>query len=117
MGEVDLLTIGCDCRSRPQRVLESEALICALGLPNDTFHVVRTRLASGVLLATVAFSMIREAVRLASLSIAVGGSSTGFLTMYAFDLSFIAVNSPARKRKGARSPSDSIRKASRAAAR
>jgi ZIP family zinc transporter len=42
--------------------------------------------ASGVLLATVAFSMLPEALRLASLPIAVGGFSTGFLAMYAFDL-------------------------------
>jgi zinc transporter, ZIP family len=42
--------------------------------------------ASGVLLATVAFSMLPEALRLASLPIAVGGFSTGFMGMYAFDL-------------------------------
>jgi zinc transporter, ZIP family len=42
--------------------------------------------ASGVLLATVAFSMLPEALRLASLPIAVAGFSTGFLAMYAFDL-------------------------------
>ena len=42
--------------------------------------------ASEVLLATVAFSMPPEALRLASLPIAVAEFSTDFLAMYAFDL-------------------------------
>lgn len=73
--------------------------------------------ASEVLLATVAFSMPPEALRLASLPIAVAEFSTDFLAMYAFDLSFIAVNSLARKPKSVRRSNASIRKASRAAAR
>jgi ZIP family zinc transporter len=54
--------------------------------PTTLFMSLALGFASGVLLGTVAFSMLPEALRLASLPIAVGGFSTGFLAMYAFDL-------------------------------
>jgi zinc transporter, ZIP family len=75
--------------------------------------------ASGVLLAAVAFSMLPEALRLASLPIAVRGFSTGLLAMYAFHL-FIHRGQLAGKEaeeKSARMSSNSIREASPVAAK
>jgi zinc transporter, ZIP family len=80
--------------------------------PHNAFHVGRTRICERVLLGTVAFSMLPEALWLGSLPIAVGGFSTGFLAMYAFDLFIHRGQLAARKRKSARRSSDSIRKAS-----
>jgi ZIP family zinc transporter len=54
--------------------------------PSTLFMSVALGFASGVLLATICFSMLPEALELGSMPIAVGGFTTGFLAMYVFDL-------------------------------
>ncbi len=85
MGEADFWTIvgiaGAAAVASPMG-----GVIALWVKPTTLFMSFALGFASGVLLGTVAFSMLPEALRLASLPIAVGGFSTGFLAMYAFDL-------------------------------
>jgi ZIP family zinc transporter len=54
--------------------------------PSSLFMSVALGFAGGVLLGTISFKMIPEALRLSSLMVAVGGFILGFLSIYAFDL-------------------------------
>ena len=54
--------------------------------PTTLFMSVTLGFASGVLLGTICFSMMPEALQLASLASSVGGFISGFLAMYVFDL-------------------------------
>lgn len=54
--------------------------------PTSLFMSVALGFASGVLLGTVSFSMLPQALHLGSLMLAVAGFAAGFLAMYGFDL-------------------------------
>ncbi len=61
-------------------------LIALWRTPTTLFMSIALGAASGVLLGTICFQMLPEALRLGSLPIAVGGFGVGFLAIYAFDL-------------------------------
>jgi zinc transporter, ZIP family len=54
--------------------------------PTTLFMSVALGFASGVLLATICFEMLPQALELGSLLLAIGGFTVGFLAVYAFDL-------------------------------
>ena len=85
MGEADLLTIvgiaGAAAIASP--IGRSG---CALGYAHDALHVVCTRVRERCPARHGRLLDAPEALRLTSPPIAVGGFSTGFLAMYAFDL-------------------------------
>jgi zinc transporter, ZIP family len=54
--------------------------------PTTLFMSVVLGFASGVLLATICFEMLPQALESGSLLLAIGGFTVGFLTVYAFDL-------------------------------
>ncbi len=61
-------------------------LVALWSRPTTLFMSIALGFAGGVLLATICFSMLPQALQLGSLPIAVTGFSPGFLAMYAFDL-------------------------------
>jgi zinc transporter, ZIP family len=61
-------------------------LIALWRKPTTLFMSVALGFASGVLLATIGFEMLPQALELGSLPIAVGGFTAGFLAVYALDL-------------------------------
>jgi zinc transporter, ZIP family len=61
-------------------------LIALWRKPTTLFMSVALGFASGVLLATVGFERLPQALELGSLPIAVGGFAAGFLAVYALDL-------------------------------
>src|SRR5918999_4526029 len=61
-------------------------LIALWRKPTTLFMSVALGFASGVLLATICFEMLPQALELGSLPIAVGGFTVGFCAIYAFDL-------------------------------
>jgi ZIP family zinc transporter len=54
--------------------------------PSSLFMSVALGFAGGVLMGTISFEMMPEALRLSSLWVAVGGFILGFLSVYGFDL-------------------------------
>jgi zinc transporter, ZIP family len=61
-------------------------LIALWRQPTTLFMSVALGFASGVLLATICFEMLPQALELGSLPLAVGGFTVGFSAVYAFDL-------------------------------
>ncbi|HXH11899.1 MAG TPA: ZIP family metal transporter [Alphaproteobacteria bacterium] len=61
-------------------------LIALWRQPTTLFMSIVLGVASGVLLGTICFEMLPQALELGSLPIAVGGFSAGFSAVYAFDL-------------------------------
>src|SRR3546814_9273017 len=54
--------------------------------PTTMFMSTAIGYAGGVLLATIGFEMLPQALEMGSLPIVVGGFASGFLAVYAFDL-------------------------------
>lgn len=61
-------------------------LIALWRKPTTLFMSIVLGLASGILLGTICFEMLPQALELGSLAIAVGGFTAGFAGVYAFDL-------------------------------
>jgi zinc transporter, ZIP family len=61
-------------------------LIALWRKPTTLFMSVALGFASGVLLATICFEMLPQALEMGSLPIAVGGFAVGFAAVYGFDL-------------------------------
>ncbi|HSF23185.1 MAG TPA: hypothetical protein VLE20_03085 [Blastocatellia bacterium] len=76
--------------------------------PTTLFMSVALGFASGVLLATISFEMLSQALEMSSIAVAVAGFVAGFVAVYGFDLFIRRGRSRERQPSSARRLSASI---------